>query len=302
MANSRNGPETVTNSSGKWRGKTNRSPTRPPTPGLSKRPPKRAAEDPSPPAKKRTCRRIAGPSVAAIPNPSTRFSIAKPSSSAAASSSKSAGKKRVADDCEEDTALSAKKTRSSIVTSRKKRVAAPPTRKVKKVPVQEELEALRAALPPAIRSHLNPPRDDKGPIPAKGRTFGEFLRWRTMYNDELVKRITDEEHVTCKHCGSSFALCHDTAYNWYKWGRHRRCCIRGVDPDEVAAPVLLDQLLPRCTGHPAVDMLFPKEKGGPYYKLSWTYFVPRPGQSRPDDPQEAPAPSASTLSARPSDF
>ena len=66
-------------------------------------------------------------------------------------------------------------------------------------------------------------------------------------------------------------------------------------------PVLLDLLLPRRTGRPEVDVLFPKTKGGPYYRHSWTYFVPRPGHLRPDDSEEAPqALYAPTVSTSPS--
>lgn len=48
------------------------------------------------------------------------------------------------------------------MTSPKKGVTAPFPRKVKRLPLREELDILRAALPPEIRSHLGPPRDDKG--------------------------------------------------------------------------------------------------------------------------------------------
>nr|VWO94750.1 Peroxisomal targeting signal 2 receptor [Ganoderma boninense] len=190
---------------------------------------------------------------------------------------------------------------------KKRRLAAPASRarNVKRLPLREELEVLREALPPVIRSHLDPPRDDKGPIPNERRTFGEFLRWKSLYDDEMVSRITDERHVVCKRCRDSFALCHDTAYNWYKWGRHREWCIDHTAPDSDRAeamkppssPVLLHNELLRRTGRPEVDALFPKTKGGPYYQHSWTYFVPRPGQSRPDDLPEAPAPSSSILSS-----
>ena len=113
-----------------------------------------------------------------------------------------------------------------------------------------------------------------------------------MYNDVMVDRIVDERHVVCGGCRKSFWLCHDTAYNWYKWGRHRELCAHGVSPPP-QSPVLLHDELLRRTGRPEVDALFPRKKGGPYYKHSWTYFVPRPGQSSPDDPPDA-------LSSRPS--
>ena len=115
-----------------------------------------------------------------------------------------------------------------------------------------------------------------------------------MYNNVMVDRIIDERHVVCGGCRKSFWLCHDTAYNWYKWGRHRELCVHGVSPPP-QSPVLLHDELLRRTGRPEVDALFPRKKGGPYYKHSWTYFVPRPGQSRPDDPPDVLSPRTCSI-------
>ena len=82
-----------------------------------------------------------------------------------------------------------------------------------------------------------------------------------MYNNVMVDRIIDERHVVCGGCRKSFWLCHDTAYNWYKWGRHRELCAHGVSPPP-QSPVLLHDELLRRTGRPEVDALFPRKKGG----------------------------------------
>ena len=124
---------------------------------------KQAHDDPlgaaHPSAKTPASRYTAEPSIPPVPNSFTKFSTANtlPHTAAARRICKSAGKKRVrADDCDENTAPSA------VVTSRKQRLAHAPLRKVKRLPLREELEVLRDALPPVIRSHLDPPRDDKG--------------------------------------------------------------------------------------------------------------------------------------------
>lgn len=127
-------------------------------------PPKQAGDDPlgagHPSAKTRASRYTTEPSSFPVPNSFTKSSIVNTlpyCTPAARPICKSAGKKRVrADDCDENTAPSA------VVTSRKQRLAGAPPRKVKRLPLREELEVLRDALPPVIRCHLDPPRDDKG--------------------------------------------------------------------------------------------------------------------------------------------
>ncbi|PIL24692.1 hypothetical protein GSI_12576 [Ganoderma sinense ZZ0214-1] len=251
----------------------------------------------------KTCasRRFAESSIPPVSKPFTRCSIANAASLAASipkARGKGKGKKRPCPVDDSDESIDPSAT-TPDARPRKKRRAAHPPRKLKRLPLREELEVLQEALPLVIRSHLEPPRDDKGPIPNERRTFGEFLRWKSLYDDKMVARIVDERHVVCRRCGKFIWLCHDTAYNWFKWGRHRKICIQRKDLPPVpnlSPPVLLHNELKRRTDCPEVDALFPKTKGGPYYRHSWTYFVPRPGQSRPDDPSESLAPSSGILS------